>query len=222
MICQQDGKRDDLLAELGSRSRGDDRCRMIGWARSRRTPEWQGECVGGTGAPRVPICPVSDSPGFDLSRFAQSAQFRVRPVPSRLDLPASICPVCAANGAQTGHIETGHIETNWSQTGRRLGKSGRGFSKLGGSCHLEPQNRPQMYRPAQFANFGARSAQFAQFAELAVSQSSANRPPIVRQSSVNRPRNSNFPAGLLECRQAISEIRVLWTVIDSHRQSSIP
>lgn len=69
-----------LAGGIGIAKPGDDRCRMIGWARSRRTPEWQGECVEGADAPRVPICPVSDSPGFDLSRSVL------------------ICPVCPVSG----------------------------------------------------------------------------------------------------------------------------
>ena len=183
-----------LAGGIGIAKPGDDRCRMIGWARSRRTSEWQGECVGRADASRVLICPVSDSPGFDLSRSAQFAQFRVRPVPSRLDLPASICPVCAANWPQTGQIRPRIF-----QTGRIVPSGAPKSSADVPACPV-----CEFWSPIcpVCPVCGARS------------------PSIVRQSSVNRPRNSIFPAGLLECRQAISEIRVPWTVIDSHRQPS--
>lgn len=205
-----------LAGGIGIAKPGDDRCRMIGWARSRRTPEWQGECVGGADAPRVPICPVSDSPGFDLSRSVlicpvcpvSGPSGPVPPRFARLDLP-SLCRKLVANWAHRDRAHRDKLGANWAQTGQirpRIFQTGR----------IVPSGAPKSSADVPACPVCEFWSPICPVCPVCGARSQS----IVCQSSVNRPRNSNFPAGLLECRQAISEIRVLWTVIDSHRQPS--
>lgn len=160
----------------------------------------------------------SDLPSFGFARLRSVPVCPVRPVsgpsgpvPPRfasLDLPS----LCRKLGADWAHRDRAHrdkLVANGAQTGQirpRIFQTGR----------IVPSGAPKSSADVPACPVCEFWSPICPVCPVCGARSQS----IVRQSSANRPRNSNFPDGLLECRQAISEIRVPWTVIDSHRQPS--